>query len=170
MENSSSNSNNAFDKKEKNINETKEVKEEELGIININNEIKEKKVKAEKEKKKYEEEVKYYINLNVKTNSYNNVTSENSANLFSIITEEKIMKWETKLFSDFNYYRTITEEMILNNENNTKQYSVIINDAKRTRVRESILIPNFKEILEKILTFFCKTKNIQYKQGLNEIF
>ena len=170
MENSSSNSNNAFDKKEKNINETKEVKEEELGIININNEIKEKKVKAEKEKKKYEEEVKYYINLNVKTNSYNNVTSENSANLFSIITEEKIMKWETKLFSDFNYYRTITEEMILNSENNTKQYSVIINDAKRTRVRESILIPNFKEILEKILTFFCKTKNIQYKQGLNEIF
>ena len=170
MENSSSNSNNAFDKKEKNINETKEVKEEELGIININNEIKEKKVKAEKEKKKYEEEVKYYINLNVKTNSYNNVTSENSANLFSIITEEKIMKWETKLFSDFNYYRTITEEMILNNENNTKQYSVIINDAKRTRVRESKLIPNFKEILEKILTFFCNTKNIQYKQGLNEIF
>ena len=170
MENSSSNSNNAFDKKEKNINETKEVKEEELGIININNEIKEKKVKAEKEKKKYEEEVKYYINLNVKTNSYNNVTSENSANLFSIITEEKIMKWETKLFSDFNYYRTITEEMILNSDNNTKQYSVIINDAKRTRVRESILIPNFKEILEKILTFFCKTKNIQYKQGLNEIF
>ena len=170
MENSSSNSNNAFDKKEKNINETKEVKEEELGIININNEIKEKKVKAEKEKKKYEEEVKYYINLNVKTNSYNNVTSENSANLFSIITEEKIMKWETKLFSDFNYYRTITEEMILNSENNNKQYSVIINDAKRTRVRESILIPNFKEILEKILTFFCKTKNIQYKQGLNEIF
>ena len=170
MENSSSNSKNAFDKKEKNINETKEVKEEELGIININNEIKEKKVKAEREKKKYEEEVKYYINLNVKTNSYNNVTSENSANLFSIITEEKIMKWETKLFSDFNYYRTITEEMILNSENNTKQYSVIINDAKRTRVRESILIPNFKEILEKILTFFCKTKNIQYKQGLNEIF
>ena len=170
MENSSSNSNNEFDKKEKNINETKEVKEEELGIININNEIKEKKVKAEREKKKYEEEVKYYINLNVKTNSYNNVTSENSANLFSIITEEKIMKWETKLFSDFNYYRTITEEMILNSENNTKQYSVIINDAKRTRVRESILIPNFKEILEKILTFFCKTKNIQYKQGLNEIF
>ena len=170
MENSSSNSNNAFDKKEKNINETKEVKEEELGIININNEIKEKKLKAEREKKKYEEEVKYYINLNVKTNSYNNVTSENSANLFSIITEEKIMKWETKLFSDFNYYRTITEEMILNSENNTKQYSVIINDAKRTRVRESILIPNFKEILEKILTFFCKTKNIQYKQGLNEIF
>ena len=170
MENLSSNSNNEFDKKAKNNNETKEVKEEELGNININNEIKEKKVKAEKEKKKYEEEVKYYINLNVKTNSYNNVTSENSANLFSIITEEKIMKWETKLFSDFNYYRTITEEMILNSENNTKQYSVIINDAKRTRVRESILIPNFKEILEKILTFFCKTKNIQYKQGLNEIF
>jgi hypothetical protein len=60
--------------------------------------------------------------------------------------------------------------MILNVENNTKFRSVIINDAKRTRVRESILIPNFKDILEKMLTFFCKTKEIQYKQGLNEIF
>jgi len=106
----------------------------------------------------------------VKTNSYNNVTNENSENLFSIITEEKIMKWEIKLFSDFNYYRTITEEMILNSINDSKQRSVIINDSKRTRVRESILIPNFKEILEKVLTFFCRTKNILYKQGLNEIF
>ena len=170
MENPPSKSNDEINKKEININKTQETKEEEIENININNVIKEKKINKEKEKKQYEDKVRYYINLNVKTNSYNNVTNENSENLFSIITEEKIMKWEIKLFSDFNYYRTITEEMILNSINDSKQRSVIINDAKRTRVRESILIPNFKEILEKVLTFFCRTKNILYKQGLNEIF
>ena len=146
MENQPSKTNIEFNKKEINIKKSEETKDEEIENININNIIKEKKINKEKEKKKYEDEVKYYINLNVKTNSYNNVTNENSANLFSIITEEKIMKWEIKLFSDFNYYRTITEEMILNCNNDSKQRSVIINDAKRTRVRESILIPNFKEI------------------------
>ena len=170
MENQPTKTNEVLNKKETNTNKAEETKEEEIENININNVIKEKKINKEKEKKKYEEEVKYYINLNVKTNSYNNVTNENSANLFSIITEEKILKWEIKLFSDFNYYRTITEEMILNSMNDTKQRTVIINDSKRTRVRESILVPNFKEILEKVLTFFCKTKNILYKQGLNEIF
>ena len=170
MENQPSKTNVEFNKKEINIKNSEKTKDEEIENININNIIKEKKINKEKEKKKYEDEVKYYINLNVKTNSYNNVTNENSTNLFSIITEEKIMKWEIKLFSDFNYYRTITEEMILNCNNDSKQRSVIINDAKRTRVRESILIPNFKEILEKVLTFFCRTKNILYKQGLNEIF
>ena len=170
MENPQSKSNDEINKKEININKTQETKEEEIENININNVIKEKKINKEKEKKQYEDKVRYYINLNVKTNSYNNVTNENSENLFSIITEEKIMKWEIKLFSDFNYYRTITEEMILNSINDSKQRSVIINDSKRTRVRESILIPNFKEILEKVLTFFCRTKKILYKQGLNEIF
>ena len=170
MENPQSKSNDEINKKEVGVNKTQETKEEEIENININNVIKEKKINKEKEKKQYEDKVRYYINLNVKTNSYNDVTNENSENLFSIITEEKIMKWEIKLFSDFNYYRTITEEMILNSINDSKQRSVIINDAKRTRVRESILIPNFKEILEKVLTFFCRTKNILYKQGLNEIF
>ena len=170
MENPSSKSNLEINKKEKNIPKNNEPKESDFDNININSIVKEKKLNIENEKKKYEKEMRYYINLNVKTNDYNNVTNENAADLFSIITEEKILKWEIKLYKDFNYFRTITEEMILNVENNTKFRSVIINDAKRTRVRESILIPNFKEILEKMLTFFCKTKEIQYKQGLNEIF
>ena len=158
MENSSSSNN-------------KEIAKKEIDNMKNNNDLlKGKNHNINNNKKKYETEVNYYLNLNIKTNDYNKVTYENANELFSIITEEKILKWEIKLFSNFSYNRTITEEMILNVEKNTQYQSVIINDAKRTRVRESILIPNFKEILEKVLTFYCKSKNIHYKQGLNEIF
>ena len=91
-------------------------------------------------------------------------------NYLSIITEEKIMKWEIKLYNNFNYYKTITEQKILKVKKDNPYQPVIVNDAKRTRVRESILIPNYKEILENLLTFYCISKDIYYKQGLNEIY
>ena len=80
------------------------------------------------------------------------------------------MRWEIKLYNNFNYYQTITEQKILNVKKDNPYQPVIVNDAKRTRVRESFLMPDYKEVLEKMLTFYCISKGIYYKQGLNEIY
>ena len=132
---------------------------EEINNINIHN-----------SKKDYLSEAKFYINLNVKGNNYYNIKNKDINNFFDIITEERIMKWEIKIFNDFNYYKTITENMITKVLKDTPFQNVIKNDVNRTRVRESSLIENFKDILENMITFYCKSKDIYYKQGLNEIF
>ena len=170
MENFPDTQNKEPEKKDKNINEIKDKGEIVLNNININGVIKEKKLKANHEREKYISLANFYINLNIKPNDYNNVTPESMNNYLSIITEEKIMKWEIKLYNNFNYYQAISDEMILNVKKDAKFYPVIINDSKRTRVRESIIIPDFKDILENMLCFYCATKNVYYKQGLNEIF
>lgn len=36
-------------------------------------------------------------------------------------------------------------------------------------MKDKILIPNFVEDVELLLTFYCKSNQIKYKQGLNEI-
>ena len=170
MENFPDTQNKEPEKKDKNINEIKDKNEIVLDNININGVIKEKKIKANHEREKYISLANFYINLNIKPNDYNNVTPESMNNYLSIITEEKIMKWEIKLYNNFNYYKTITEQKILKVKKDNPYQPVIVNDAKRTRVRESILIPNYKEILENLLTFYCISKDIYYKQGLNEIY
>ena len=170
MENFPDTQNKEPEKKDKNINEIKDKNEIVLDNININGVIKEKKLKANHEREKYISLANFYINLNIKPNDYNNVTPESMNNYLSIITEEKIMKWEIKLYNNFNYYKTITEQKILKVKKDNPYQPVIVNDAKRTRVRESILIPNYKEILENLLTFYCISKDIYYKQGLNEIY
>ena len=170
MENFPDTQNKEPEKKDKNINEIKDKNEIVLDNININGVIKEKKLKANHEREKYISLANFYINLNIKPNDYNNVTPESMNNYLSIITEEKIMKWEIKLYNNFNYYKTITEQKILKVKKDNPYQPVIVNDAKRTRVRESILMPNYKEILENLLTFYCISKDIYYKQGLNEIY
>jgi hypothetical protein len=170
MENFPDTQNKEPEKKDKNINEINDKSEIVLNNININGVIKEKKLKANHEREKYISLANFYINLNIKPNDYNNVTPESMNNYLSIITEEKIMKWEIKLYNNFNYYKTITEQKILKVKKDNPYQPVIVNDAKRTRVRESTLIPNYKEILENLLTFYCISKDIYYKQGLNEIY
>ena len=142
----------------------------EIEITNINRIINDNISKENKGKNKYMSLARYYINLYVKTNEYNDITPENRDIYFNIITEERIIKWEIKLFNNYNYYKTITDDMIIKVEKDTSFQHVIINDSKRTRVRESILIEQFKDILENMLTFYCKSKDVYYKQGLNEIF
>ena len=142
----------------------------EIEITNINRIINDNISKENKGKNKYMSLARYYINLYVKTNEYNDITPENKDIYFNIITEERIIKWEIKLFNNYNYYKTITDDMIIKVEKDTSFQHVIINDSKRTRVRESILIEQFKDILENMLTFYCKSKDVYYKQGLNEIF
>ena len=170
MEISEDNPNNNIEEKGRNINTNNIKNEIEIDNSRINNKMNQKIIKANKDKQKYNSMVQFYINLNLKTNEYNEITIEKADQLFSIITEEKIMRWENKLYNNFNYYKVIDDSMILNVKKDSKFQPVIINDSKRTRVRESILIPNFKDILENILSFYCVSKNIYYKQGLNEIF
>ena len=43
----------------------------------------------------------------------------------------------------------------------------IILDAQRTR--SDVFTQEEKQILEKMLTFYCKTESVKYKQGMNEI-
>ena len=160
-------------------------KEIEEGNLNINQEIKniktkeniekkeqkeQKEKKEKKEKSKYIEEAKKYINYNVKDTSYTDIISNEPNSLFQTLEESTIMKWEIKLFNNFSYTKTTSDEMITSVEKNTPFQSVIRNDAVRTRVRESVLVQNFKETLEKMMTYYCKVKQVYYKQGLNEIF
>ena len=152
-------------------NENQKNKNIENDNLNINKEIKmlKKKEKA-KEAKKNIEEVKKYLNNNVKDPNYLEVINNKPETLFEYLQESTIMKWEIKLFNNFSYTKTTTDEMILSVEKNTSFQTVIRNDAVRTRVRESILVDNFKETLENMITYYCKAKNVYYKQGLNEIF
>ena len=170
MEISEDNPSKNIEEKGRNINTNDEKNEIKADNKSINNKNNQKIKKVNKDKQKYNSMVQFYINLNLKTNEYNEITIEKADQLFSIITEEKIMRWENKLYNNFNYYKVIDDSMILNVKKDSKFQPVIINDSKRTRVRESILIPNFKDILENILSFYCVSKNIYYKQGLNEIF
>ena len=93
MENSASTLNDEAEKKENDNKGNNDKNEIDIGNININQVIKEKITKEEKKRKKYEEEVKYYINLNVKTNEYNIISDENIDKIFNLITEERIIKW-----------------------------------------------------------------------------
>jgi len=170
MEISSESQNKEQEKKERTNNKIQDKNKIVLDNININKVIKEKKLKENNDREKYISYANFYINLNIKPNEYNNITTESLNNYLSIITEEKIMRWEIKLYNNFNYYQTITEQKILNVKIDNPYQPVIVNDAKRTRVRESFIMPNYKEVLEKMLTFYCISKGIYYKQGLNEIY
>lgn len=65
---------------------------------------------------------------------------------------------------------TFTEDStILTVTKDHKQQKIIKNDCNRTRVRETQLLPNFKEYIELFLTYYCRKEDIAYKQGLNEI-
>ena len=103
MEISSESQNKEQEKKERTNNQIRDKNEIVLDKININKVIKEKKLKENNDREKYISYANFYINLNIKPNEYNNITTESLNNYLSIITEEKIMRWEIKLYNNFNY-------------------------------------------------------------------
>ena len=174
--NSDSNNSN----KNENENETKpelvpknnEQKEKVEKIENKNN-------KQEKEKKDvqkdYKQMAKDYITQGANDEEYANIIKSDPMSLFDSIDEKKLDNWETHLSSICPLTFQMTNEKdkkILEcpPSQNIKQKTVISNDSKRTRVRESVIYPNFIETLEKVLTFYCEKYQLIYKQGLNEIF
>ena len=118
----------------------------------------------------YSEEVKKYLKMNVQDEEYSKLVSEDPIQLFSTIDQIQLTMFEANLYKYISPSGKGNDEDILSVKLNREDQNVIKNDCKRTRVRESILIPDFKNTLEKIITYYCTTKNIYYKQGLNEIF
>ena len=118
----------------------------------------------------YSEEVKKYLKMNVQDEEYSKLISEDPIQLFSTIDQIQLTMFEANLYKYISPSGKGNDEDILSVKLNREDQNVIKNDCKRTRVRESILIPEFKNTLEKIITYYCTTKNIFYKQGLNEIF
>ena len=97
--------------------------------------------------------------------------------LFEFMTEEKIKQWEESLFNSYPKPKKLITSIKSDEEifkklssKEIKEKYVINNDSIRTRSRESVLLPNFKLILEQSLGYFCLKAKANYKQGLNEIF
>ena len=97
--------------------------------------------------------------------------------LFEFMTEAKIKQWEESLFNSYPKPKKLITSIKSDEEifkklssKEIKEKYVINNDSIRTRSRESVLLPNFKLILEQSLGYFCLKAKANYKQGLNEIF
>ena len=134
--------------------------------INSNNNI---NINKQETKIDFDDEVKNYIRLSLQDDNYSKLIKENPMELFDFMSEEKLDEWSKKLFQKENKNKNIDDE-ILSTALEIQDQKVIHNDSVRTRVRESVLYPKFQEQLKKILTYYCKTKDAHYKQGLNEIF
>ena len=150
-------------------------KEEEKEIISNNKIIDktEEKNSSKNEKKDYNEIVKNYIKQNMVDEEYDNQIKTNPMELFNLIDEQKIKEWEDSLSiisPNTPKLKKEKEHKILSNTIELKEQKVIRNDCKRTRVRESILLPDYYQTLEKVLSYYCRKYRITYKQGLNEIF
>ena len=132
-----------------------------------------------KEEEKINEEakqiIKDYIDHSSNDPVYVNLIKENPQSLFSSIDEKILLNWRKilKLKCPFTYQLNQNKDkeiLSISLENIRKTSPVISNDSKRTRVRESVIYPEFVETLIKVLLYFCEKYNIIYKQGLNEIF
>ena len=92
---------------------------------------------------------------------------------FSEINEQKIDCWE-KILSEsqlpFRNFDNINDSDILSvDPPEPKQLKLIQGDIERTKVKERIILPSFKDYCIQFTTFYIKDNNINYKQGLNEI-
>ena len=128
-----------------------------------------------KEKKDYNQIVKDYLTKAQIDKKYDELIETNPMSLFDTIDEEKLNLWESvlsKMSPNTRVIKEKNEQIILSDMNmpELKESKVISNDCKRTRVKESIIYANFKEVLEKVIKYYCYKYKISYKQGLNEIF
>ena len=129
------------------------------------------------EKKDYNSIVKAFLSQNFSDTKYEEKIENDPMSLFETISVEKLKEWEnslsfispnTKKISDQREQER--EKHILSYPKDTKTQTVIKNDCKRTRVRESKIYPDFFFTLEKVITYYCLKNKVTYKQGLNEIF
>ena len=144
-------------------------------IDNNSNNLKEQKNINEnviKDKKYYNQLVKSFMNINIKEPKYLDTIQNHPDTLF-LFDQNKIYSWEKSLTNIVSTKREtdISLDDKIKSVVKDAEYQIVIkNDCNRTRVRESYLENDFKGTLENILTYYCKSKNIYYKQGLNEIY
>ena len=88
---------------------------------------------------------------------------------FDIINHDLISNWEEQLKNRCSKnIKTMSNDINLNDYNLSFEYEkTIINDCLRTRVNERFDYPDFDEWLKKLLIYYCKLNNIEYKQGIN---
>ena len=123
-----------------------------------------------KDENYFNEQAKLLININLKDPDYDNIIEKDPNSLFLSLDKNTISNWEKLLINKSEKKNIPIDKEINTVERNTSFQEVIEKDCFRTRVRENLLIDNFLEKLQNIITYYCKTKNIHYKQGLNEIF
>ena len=126
-----------------------------------------------KDKNYYSQQVKMFMNINLKDQEYLDKIDKNPDSLFLFVDKYIIENWENDLRGSSPALENSpipTEEQINSVKKDLEFQKIIKNDVNRTRVKESILIDNFKGHLEDLITYYCKSKNVFYKQGLNEIF
>ena len=114
--------------------------------------------------------IKEFLSKNTDDQNYSKRIRENPDSLFEKMNEQRIIIWESMLYNNSSPLRKNSDSEILYSPLDRSDQNVIKNDCRRTRVRESFLIPGYSKILEAVLTYYCNTKKICYKQGLNEIF
>ena len=90
---------------------------------------------------------------------------------FDLITDEIVNKWEKILKgNNLEKARLISDDIDFDDYNLSYDCAQTIkNDSHRTRVRERFNFPDFEKTLQKILIYYCKHNNLEYKQGLNEV-
>jgi hypothetical protein len=115
-------------------------------------------------------EVYKYIKENIDDKDYTKLVQNNPQEVFASIDKMKLAMMESFLFCDSAPSMIVNKEDILSVELNLEDQQVIKNDCHRTRVRESAIFPDFENTLEKIITYYCFSQKINYKQGMNEIF
>ena len=157
---------------ENNNNKNEKDKTEQNRIITKNKkESSEKENSLEnKEKINYYPIIKEYLNKNAHDNEYISKINDNPDSLFEKMDETRFIIWETFLYNISSPSRKNSDSDVLCAILEREDQRVIKNDCKRTRVRESGLVPGFPKILEAFLTYYCTSKDIHYKQGLNEVF
>ena len=169
MENKNTNKKKEENKKEE-VNQNSiedDNKNKENNISNIKNAIEELKIQGNKVNNE----------INKKQNSpneeivddYMKIINNNPESLFEIINENTLAIWQKKLLSNKLTIIATDYQIITTLPERSDQNTIII-DTKRTRSKERHLILGYEKVLELILTFYCNQKNINYRQGLNEIF
>ena len=150
MENSpdsiESNKNNEFEKTENKTdkNNYKNEKEEEANVTKTANkeDIPEKENAPEnKVKVNYFPIIKEYLNKISHDNEYISRIKENPDSLFEKMNETRLIIWETFLYNISSPSRKNSDSDVLCAILEREDQKIIRNDCKRTRVRESSLVP-----------------------------
>ena len=163
------NNNNNSNKEQKQINNENEKTKTESKQKNVKE--KENQIDINKKTKiHYFNFIKDYLSKNANDKTYANIIQQNPDSLFENMSEQRLVRWEAILYFSSSPLKKNDEYDIFCSPLEREDQMVIRNDCKRTRVRESCLVPGFPKILEALLTYYCTTKNICYKQGLNEVF
>ena len=137
------------------------INNNEIKNQNKNSKIKIEECDSDNEKNLYKEELK------------KNYSKEYIEHYFELITETKITGWENKLFESklsVHDLSNVSDPDIINEVSDDKKITRLIkNDIERTRVQESIYMPNFNNYVYQLLIYYINKNDVIYKQGLNEV-